>query len=44
MLQRAVSLDPRFADAYAEMAFERMWHLTDTLNPGTNTGTSRTSA
>ena len=32
MLTRAVSLDPGFADAYAELAFERMWHLADTLS------------
>ena len=31
MLTRAVSLDPRFADAYAEMAFERMWYFDDSL-------------
>jgi TolB-like protein len=31
MLTRAVSLDPGFADAYAEMAWERMWYFDDTL-------------
>lgn len=32
LLQNAVSLDPGFADAYAEMAFERMWYMGDTLS------------
>jgi TolB-like protein len=31
MLSRAVALDPGFADAYAEMAWERMWYFDDTL-------------
>jgi TolB-like protein len=32
MLEKAVSLDPGFADAYAEMAFARMWYMGDTLS------------
>lgn len=32
MLQKAVSLDPKFADAYAEMAFELMWHMENNLS------------
>jgi TolB-like protein len=32
LLQNAVSLDPGFADAYAEMAFVRMWYMGDTLS------------
>jgi TolB-like protein/Tfp pilus assembly protein PilF len=32
MLERAVSLDPGFADAYAEMAFSRMWYMGDSLS------------
>jgi TolB-like protein len=31
MLTRAISLDPGFADAYAEMAWERMWYFDDSL-------------
>jgi TolB-like protein len=32
LLQNAVSLDPGFADAYAEMAFVRMWYMGDSLS------------
>jgi TolB-like protein/Tfp pilus assembly protein PilF len=32
LLQNAVSLDPGFADAYAELAFARMWYMGDTLS------------
>jgi TolB-like protein len=32
MLERAIFLDPGFADAYAEMAFRRMWYMGDTLS------------
>ena len=32
MLKRAVSLDPGFADAYANMAYTIMWYAGDSLN------------
>ena len=32
LLERAVSLDPGFADAYAYMAYIRMWDMSDSLS------------
>ncbi len=32
MLERAVSLDPGFADAYAALAYWRMWYMGDSLS------------
>ena len=32
MLERAIFLDPNFADAYAAMAYGRMWYMGDSLS------------